>query len=79
MFKKSHDHLESVHESYWQHLCFAAGVGVKLIFAGIAVILHGVCPAVFQYTGSRTIFSLADSMKSRQTNTGTKSQISHDQ
>lgn len=70
MLKKCHDHLESVHESYFQHLCFAASVGIRLIIAGIAVTLHGLFPAVFQYTGSKTIFKLHNDMKARLKSTG---------
>lgn len=77
MLKKCHDHLESVHESYGQHLCFATNVGLKLIGAGIASILHGLCPAVFQYTGSRTVFKLADLIKSRSTATAVQDRIPH--
>lgn len=70
MLKKCHDHLGSVHETYLQHLWFATKIGLRLLGAGIAVILHGLCPAVFQYTGSKTIFKLHDDMKSRLKNTG---------
>lgn len=36
-----------------------------MIGAGIAAILHGLCPALFQYTGSKTIFALNDELKAR--------------
>lgn len=78
MLKKCQDHLDSVHESYGQHLCFATGVGLKLIGAGVASILHGLFPAIFQYTGSQTIFKLADGMKARLTGTGAQDRIPHD-
>ena len=65
MLKKCQDHLESVHETYLQHLCFAAGIGLRLLGTGVAVILHGLFPAVFQYTGSREIFRLHDDLKAR--------------
>ena len=77
MLKKCHDHLESVHESYFQHLSFAASVGIRLIVAGIAVILHGLFPAVFQYTGSKTIFKLYDDIKARPKSTGAQNHL-HD-
>ncbi len=65
MLKKCHEHLHSVHESYFRHLGFAACFGFRMIGAGIAAILHGLCPAIFQYTGSKTIFALNDELKSR--------------
>lgn len=65
MLKKCQDHLDSVHESYWQHLSFAVWFATKLVIAGIAVIVHAICPAFCQYTGSRTIFELHDLLKAR--------------
>lgn len=65
MFKKCHDHLDSVHENYFQHMGFALCFGARLIGAGVAAILHGLCPALFQRTGSATVFALHDELKSR--------------
>lgn len=65
MMGKCKDHLDSVQESYFQHLFFATCFGVRMIGAGAAAILHGLCPAFFQYTGSRTIFALNDALKAR--------------
>ncbi|PZQ43234.1 MAG: hypothetical protein DI551_12505 [Micavibrio aeruginosavorus] len=65
MFKKCQDHLDSVHESYTEHLCVAVPIGLRMIGGGVAAILHGLCPAVFVRTGSKTIFSLYDELKSR--------------
>lgn len=65
MLEKSRSHLDSVHESYLQHLCFACGVGLRLLGAGMAVTIHGLCPAVFEFTGSRTIMKLHDHIKTR--------------
>lgn len=65
MFDKCQKHLHSVNESYFQHLYFAACFGLRMIGAGMAAILHGLCPAVFQYTGSKTIFALNDELKAR--------------
>lgn len=65
MIGKCKNHLDSVRESYFQHLFFAACFGLRMIGAGVAAILHGLCPAFFQYTGSRTIFALNDELKSR--------------
>lgn len=65
MLKKCHDHLDDVHESYAQHLCFAAWFGLRMIGGGVAAILHGLFPAIFQRTGSTTIFALHDEMAKR--------------
>ncbi len=65
MFGKCKKHLDSVHESYFEHLFFAVCFGVRMIGAGLAAISHGLCPAVFQYTGSQTIFALHDELKAR--------------
>jgi hypothetical protein len=65
MFKKCQNHLVSVNESYFHHLCFAFYFGSRMIGAGMAVILHGLLPAVFERTGSQTIFALNDELKAR--------------
>lgn len=65
MLDKCQKHLHSVDESYFQHLYFATCFGVRMIGAGVAAILHGLCPAVFQYTGSKTIFALNDELTAR--------------
>lgn len=65
MIDKCKSHLESVHESYFKHLYFACCFGLRMIGAGCAAILHGLCPAIFQYTGSKTIFALNEELKAR--------------
>ncbi len=74
MLEKCKNHLDSVHEGYWQHLTFAVWFAGKLIMAGLAVIVHAICPAFCQNTGSRTIFELHDLLKQR----AAKSPHSHD-
>ena len=51
-------HPAAVGESYGEHLVFASGVGGRLMLAGIACLLHGVFPFLFERTGSRTIIDL---------------------
>lgn len=65
MFNKCQKHLDHVHESYFQHLCFATVFGARLILGGVGAILHGLFPAVFQTVGSRTVFALHDALKKR--------------
>lgn len=65
MFGKCKDHLDTVRESYLQHLTFAVWFGGKLLVAGFAVILHALCPAVCQNTGSRTVQELYELLRQR--------------
>jgi hypothetical protein len=51
-------HPATVGETYGEHFVFATGVGSRLILAGIACLLHGVFPFLFERTGSRAITSL---------------------
>lgn len=56
------EHLDSVNESYLQHLQHATGFGLSLIFAGFACLLHGLVPSLCSTTGSRAICRLHDKM-----------------
>jgi hypothetical protein len=46
-------HPRSVGESYFAHLQFAGGYGVKMMLGGFAAIVHGLFPFLFETTGSR--------------------------
>ncbi len=65
MFGKCKDHLDTVRESYFEHLRFAVWFGGKLIIAGVAVILHALFPAICQTTGSQTVYKLNDLLRDR--------------
>lgn len=58
------DHPASVGETYVEHLEVAASFGVTMILGGIACIIHGLVPALFVKTGSRTVRQLHDRMVS---------------
>jgi hypothetical protein len=51
-------HPQSIGESYFKHLQFATVFGIKMIMGGLACLLHGIFPFVFQSTGSRIILEL---------------------
>jgi len=51
-------HPATVGETYGEHLAFATGIGGRLILAGVACLLHGVFPFLFERTGSRAIIDL---------------------
>jgi hypothetical protein len=57
------EHPRSVGESYAEHLCFAAGFGLRMIAGGVAAVVHGCLPFLFATTGSRTIFALNDEIR----------------
>jgi hypothetical protein len=57
-------HPAAVGETYGQHLAFAAGTGGRMVLAGLACMLHGIFPFLFERTGSRTILALHRSVTS---------------
>ena len=62
MIRAFTEHPASVGESYFEHLLRALGFGVRMVFAGLACLVHGVLPFLFVRTGSRTIAELNDRM-----------------
>jgi hypothetical protein len=56
------EHPASVGESYTEHLFRAVYFGTRMVFAGIACVVHGVLPFLFVRTGSRAIAELNDRM-----------------
>ena len=60
-------HPETVGETYWQHLRFAARTGGAMVAGGGACVIHGVLPFLFVTVGSRTIRRLAHRIERRQT------------
>ncbi|MDE0800763.1 MAG: DUF6356 family protein [Rhodospirillaceae bacterium] len=52
------EHPESVNETYFKHLMFAAGFGVRMLVAGLACVVHGLLPCLFERTGSKCICDL---------------------
>jgi len=55
-------HPASVGESYLEHLCSAASFGARMVFAGLACLMHGLLPWTFTRTGSDAIRELHDRM-----------------
>jgi hypothetical protein len=53
-------HPRAVGESYLEHGRVAGAVGVRMIAAGFACLVHAVLPFLFVTTGSRTILGLAE-------------------
>lgn len=65
------DHPSSVGESYGEHFAVSSGVGLRMIGAGLACLVHAALPFAFQKTGSTTIKRLHDRIvASRSAETG---------
>jgi len=60
--QRTREHLESVNETYFEHMAHAGGFGFKLIIAGAACVIPGLFPALCCTTGSRAVTQLHDSM-----------------
>ena len=59
-------HPRQVGESYAEHLGVATRFAVTMIAGGLAALVHGLVPALFERTGSRTVRQLHDRMAARQ-------------
>ena len=65
MFKDCQDHLHCVEESYFTHMRHALGFGFRMIGGGLGAIAHALCPAICQYTASRTVAGLHEELQAR--------------
>ena len=52
-------------ESYGEHMGQAVCFGTRMVFAGLACLVHAVLPFLFVRTGSRAIAELHDRMINR--------------
>ena len=57
-------HPHAVGETYLQHSQVAGSVGLKMIGAGFACLVHAALPFLFVTTGSRTILALSAKISS---------------
>ena len=58
MWSSSKAHLAQAGEDYLEHMRFAVGVGLMLVAAGLACIIHGLIPGCCTRTASRTVDEL---------------------
>jgi len=56
------EHPGSVGETYLQHASVATGFGLRMVFGGIACLLHAIFPFAFRHTGSHCITDLHERM-----------------
>ena len=48
MIKESKKHLNSVNESYFEHMSIATNVGLKMLSGGLMALVHGIIPGKFK-------------------------------
>jgi hypothetical protein len=58
-------HPHEVGETYGEHLRTASGFGLRMIAGGLACIVHGFLPFLFERTGSQTIGMLHNRLHKR--------------
>ena len=56
------DHPQKVGETYFEHFGVASSFGLRMISGGLACLLHGFFPFLFETTGSRKVSQLHDVM-----------------
>lgn len=55
-------HLESVNESYFQHMRHALSFTVELFVGAACCLVHAFFPSLFEHTGSKIVNRLYDRM-----------------
>ena len=58
LIKKSKEHLDKSKEQYLSHMVWAFLAGLKLIWAGVASLIHGLIPGLFPGTAAKTVIFL---------------------
>ncbi|MBN8544282.1 MAG: hypothetical protein J0M34_08475 [Alphaproteobacteria bacterium] len=59
------EHPKATGETYLEHLGFTIRMSGRMLWAGIAILLHGIFPFLFTKTGSNEITALYAIMKNR--------------
>ncbi len=72
MFDK---HLDKSQVTYFQHLKWATVAGIRLIYSGIASIVHGLFPSLFDGVAPKTIIDIYHSHLENHPNTDYKKMI----
>lgn len=63
MFKRLFiDHPRTVDETYVEHLIFAGGFGLKMIWGGVGAVVHAIVPGLCITAGSDMIKTLNDTI-----------------
>jgi len=65
MLRQSRQHLDAAGESYFTHMYHALRFSARLMGAGLALIIHALCPGWFKTTGSDAVFKLNAILQTR--------------
>ena len=65
MLRASRAHLAEARETYFEHMRFAAVVGMLAMGAGLACLLHAIVPGLCEKTCSRAVGSLQSLFRDR--------------
>ena len=65
MIRRSKQHLNEAGEGYFEHLAFAATIGLMAVAAGLACLIHALVPGLCTRTTSRTIGLLNELLADR--------------
>lgn len=71
-------HPQSVGETYTEHFMMASSFGVPMILAGLACLLHGIFPFLFEKTGSALVKKLYERMVSNRVKAGNLQASDHE-
>jgi hypothetical protein len=52
------EHLTTSNVTYWEHLAWAIKAGFRLIYAGIASIIHGIVPSLFDGAAPKQVIDI---------------------
>lgn len=55
-------HLESVNESYFQHMRHALGFTLEMLVGAACCLVHAFFPSLFEHAGSQLVNRLHDAM-----------------
>jgi len=59
------EHPEEIGETYTEHASYALWIGLRMIRAGLACLVHALLPGLCIRTASRTVAELTEQMEAR--------------
>ena len=62
-------HLRDIGETYGEHFIAATGFGLRMTMTGIACMVHGIFPFLFERTGSEMVRRLHTEMVTKRADT----------